>query len=301
MSEQYTKSLWNLLQLIFISPDEPRLRAGWRLLGQLAILMIAALVLGFPLVFLSLFFNITDLLMIEPLISLPAITFSVYLARRFLDRRSFVSLGLRMDRRALIDTLTGMGIAAVIMALIFAIEFIFGWLKIEGFVWNLQPASSFAPGLIFFFVLFLAVGFYEELLSRGYHLQNLEEGMNTPLAVFLSSAIFGVGHYGNPNATWFSVLGIIAAGYFLAYGYLRTRQLWLPIGLHIGWNIFEGPVFGFPVSGIVTDRLLHHQVNGPELITGGAFGPEAGLILLPAIALGVVLIYYYTQNRNKEE
>jgi membrane protease YdiL (CAAX protease family) len=92
------------------------------------------------------------------------------------------------------------------------------------------------------------------------------------------------------------VLGILGAGYFLAFGYLRTRHLWLPIGLHIGWNFFEGPVFSFPVSGLDTARLLNHTVSGPELITGGAFGPEAGLIVLPALVLGAVLIHLYAKR-----
>jgi len=103
---------------------------------------------------------------------------------------------------------------------------------------------------------------------------------------------------GNPNATWVSAAGIFFAGIYLAYGYIRTRQLWLPIGLHIGWNFFEGVVFGFPVSGLDIYALLRIKVSGPELWTGGAFGPEAGLIVLPSILLGVIFIYWFTRNRE---
>jgi hypothetical protein len=68
--------------------------------------------------------------------------------------------------------------------------------------------------------------------------------------------------------------------------------------LHIGWNFFEGPVFGFPVSGL-TDMpsLLIHTVSGPEIVTGGAFGPEAGLVIIPAMALGALAIFWYTRDR----
>ena len=86
--------------------------------------------------------------------------------------------------------------------------------------------------------------------------------------------------------------------YFLLMAYLRTGQLWLSIGLHIGWNFFEGVVFGFPVSGLDIYRLIRHQIQGPEIWTGGAFGPEAGLIVLPALVIGAVLIYLYTRNRT---
>ena len=111
--------------------------------------------------------------------------------------------------------------------------------------------------------------------------------------------VFGILHLGNPNATWISAAGIFLAGIFLAYGYTSTKQLWLPIGLHIGWNFFEGVVFGFPVSGLDMFTLTRITVSGPELVTGGAFGPEAGLILLPALALGFSLIYWYTKEKRE--
>jgi hypothetical protein len=113
--------------------------------------------------------------------------------------------------------------------------------------------------------------------------------------VVLSSAIFGVLHLGNPNSSWVSAVGILFAGLFLAFGYLTTKQLWLSIGLHIGWNFFEGVVFGFPVSGLDIYRLTRITVQGPELWTGGAFGPEAGLIVLPGMLLGGVLIFVYAR------
>jgi hypothetical protein len=117
--------------------------------------------------------------------------------------------------------------------------------------------------------------------------------------VLISSILFALGHLGNPHVAWNAILGLALSGAFLAYGYLRTRQLWLPIGLHIGWNFFEGSVFGFQVSGLENfPRLIVQTVHGPELFTGGAFGPEAGLVLLPGLALGVILIYTFTLHRQ---
>jgi membrane protease YdiL (CAAX protease family) len=83
-------------------------------------------------------------------------------------------------------------------------------------------------------------------------------------------------------------MGITFLALLHVYGYIRTRQLWLPIGLHAGWNIFQRSL-GFPVSGYELSGLLDINVSGPKLWTGGAFGPEAGLIILPICALGADL------------
>jgi hypothetical protein len=297
MTEAQTESR-SIIARIFLSPEEKRLRSGWRLLGFFLISGISFTIFGALASFIllrvlgsnagenSLFF----------ILQAVAITAAIYLSRRLLDRRSFASLGVRWDGQAVRDTLVGIGIAAVMMGLIFVVEAGMGWLQFDSA--PADPGSSAA--LLLWAGIFLLVGWYEELLSRGYLLQNLEDGLNTFWAVAISSALFGLAHLGNPNASLVSTIGILAAGVFLAYGYLRTRQLWLPIGLHIGWNFFEGPFFGFPVSGINTFRLLQHHAVGPEIITGGPFGPEAGLILLPGLALGTALIYWYTRARNPE-
>jgi membrane protease YdiL (CAAX protease family) len=152
---------------------------------------------------------------------------------------------------------------------------------------------------LLFFAIFVLVGWNEELLSRGYHLQTIASGLNLFWGVTISSAIFGLLHIFNPGATWISTIGIFLAGLFFAYGYLRTKQLWLPMGMHLGWNFFEGVVFGFPVSGLDIYPLARVQVHGPELWTGGSFGPEAGLIVLPSLVLGIILIYLYTLKRGE--
>jgi membrane protease YdiL (CAAX protease family) len=184
------------------------------------------------------------------------------------------------------------------MGLVLLLELLFGWTEFVGWAWQIDGPSKALSGLFSGLGAFILVGFSEEILSRGYHLQNLRDGLNLRWALFISSGIFAVLHAANPNSSWISTLGILLAGYFLAYGWLRTGQLWLSIGLHIGWNFFEGTVFGFPVSGLRSAGLIRHQVDGPELITGGAFGPEAGLIILPAMALGVLLIYLYTRSSS---
>jgi len=285
-----------LLKRVFISPQERRLRAGWRLLIQTALLIFFSIFFGLPVALLGWILPEFELsLAISQIVEVIAITLSVFLARRWLDRRSIVSLGLHLGQHVLRDILIGILMTFFIFGFTYIILSIAGWVHFEGFAWQNMSVSHIARELLWAFLLFTLVGWNEELLSRGYHLQTLASGLNLTWGVILSSAIFGLLHLGNPNATWASAAGIFFAGLFLAYAYIRTKQLWLSIGLHIGWNFFEGPIFGFPVSGLDTFRLMKITVSGPELWTGGAFGPEAGLVILPALALGAVLIYLYTR------
>ncbi len=285
----------SFISKVFVSSDEPRLRAGWRLLLQTLLLIIIAI----PVSFLARYIPINgDGFFFSQIVELIIFTSSIYIARRWLDKRSFVSLGFQVNKQALTDIFMGIAITFVLMGLIFLAEVMAGWLTFESFAWQTESATTVLTGVFSFFVIFIFVGYNEELLSRGYHLQTIASGTNMFWGILISSSVFGLAHLGNPNATWVSAVGILFAGIFLAYGFLRTGQLWLSIGLHIGWNFFEGVVFGFPVSGLDIYRLLRHQVQGPEIWTGGAFGPEAGLIVLPALLIGSALIYLYTRNRT---
>jgi len=293
-----------LLASIFLSPEERRLRAGWRLLLQtiLSVIIVAILSLLLTLIPPGSTTVATTVTVVSDLVLTLGITLSIFLARRFLDQRSIASLGLTFNRYTLPDLLFGIGAMGVVMGLIYLAETLLGWVRFEGFAWQTQPLSEvLLVTVLGMFWAFVLVGWREELLSRGYHLQNLADGLNLTWGVIISSGIFGLLHLANPNASWIAALGIFFAGLFLAFGFLRTRLLWLPIGLHIGWNFFEGPVFGFPVSGLNMPRLIQQVELGPDLWTGGPFGPEAGLILLPALLVGAGLIYLYTRGRSEQE
>jgi hypothetical protein len=293
------RSFW---KSIFLSPGEPRLRAAWRLAIQTILLLVLLVGLSIPVGLLALTLrggtSGTLYLTLSTAVELVAITGSVYLARRFLDRRSFASLGLKWDRRVFPDLLAGIAITFVMMGLIYLAMSLFGWTHFTGYAWHFDPLAVVLGQLLLYLLAFTLVGWQEELLSRGYHLQTLSSGTNLFWGVVISSAIFGVLHLGNPNATWVSAVGIFFAGLFLALGYLCTGRLWLSIGLHIGWNFFEGVVFGFPVSGIAIYPLLRITVSGPAMWTGGAFGPESGLIVLPALAVGALLVWLYSKWRG---
>jgi membrane protease YdiL (CAAX protease family) len=187
------------------------------------------------------------------------------------------------------------------LGLIYLFEWVFGWIEVESFAWQFEGGRNLILSILIMVLIFSLASWQEELLSRGYWLQNLSDGLNRSLGVLLSSAAFALGHVMNPNLSWQALLGLFLSGLFLAYGYLRTKQLWLPIGLHLGWNFFEGTVFGFPVSGQYFYQLIRQTVSGPDIITGGAFGPEAGLILIPALILGAAGVFWYTKDRQPNQ
>ncbi|HUI88126.1 MAG TPA: type II CAAX endopeptidase family protein [Anaerolineales bacterium] len=297
MTEAHPPQKRSFLAFLFLSPFEPRLRAGWRLSIQTLLLIILGMVAGALTLLLPVKSVIDSIFWLGEIAELFAVLGSVYLARRFLDKRSFGSLGLKIDKQAVLDILTGILITFTMMGAIFIAMQALGWVQFASFAWNSDPAFKVILQTVSFFTVFILVGFNEELLFRGYHLQTLTSGLNLFWGLVISSVIFGGLHLGNPNASWVSAAGIFFAGLFLAYGYIRTQQLWLSIGLHIGWNFFEGVVFGFPVSGLNIYPLMNIKVSGPVAWTGGAFGPEAGLIILPALVLGAILINLYTKSR----
>src|SRR3990172_3072175 len=165
-----------LLTRLFLSREERRLRAGWRLAGQFLLMVVFFLIMGVPLGLLMLVFPALPgeaILLASTLISFLAITASVYLARRFLDRRSFGSLGLGWNRQAAADLLYGVMVAGLMMGLVFLVEWAAGWLSFEGFAWQFESWPRVLVGCALIAFVFMLVGWHEELLIPGYLLQNL--------------------------------------------------------------------------------------------------------------------------------
>lgn len=157
-------------------------------------------------------------------------------------------------------------------------------------------------------VFFIGVAINEELAFRGYQLNNLSEGFAGGrvgprgaiiLAFLASSLLFGTAHASNANATVWSTLAVVLSGLLIALPYLVTGQLAIPIGLHLTWNLFQGPVFGFPVSGNPPSMHLYSiEVTGPALWTGGAFGAEAGVMALVWAVVGCGLTLAWIRWRR---
>ena len=126
----------------------------------------------------------------------------------------------------------------------------------------------------------------------------IDERWNTGVALLISALFFGWMHINNDNATWWSSLAIaIEAGLLLGAAYKWSGTLWVPIGIHWAWNYTQGNIFGLAVSGTnAGTTMLNTTVGGPEIITGGAFGPEASII---SVILGFLYTLIFLGNRYR--
>ena len=241
--------------------------------------------------------------------SLAGAMLSVWLAGRFLDKRAFSDFGFHLGAGWWLDLLFGIFLGGLLMSVIFFVELGLGWVGVVGVFETFGTGVSFLPSMLLPVVMYLCVGIYEETVFRGYQLKNGAEGLNYPalgppgavlVAWVLSSVFFGLLHANNPNASLISTLNIILAGLMLGFGYVLSGELAIPIGLHIAWNFFQGAVYGFPVSGFgpFGATFVATRPEGPDLWTGGPFGPEAGLLAPPAMLLGLLLIALWTRLRT---
>lgn len=132
----------------------------------------------------------------------------------------------------------------------------------------------------------LLTGVFEELLVRGVLFRIVEDSLGSYWALAVSAAFFGAAHLGNPHATLLAGAAItIEAGIMLAAAYMLTRHLWLPIGLHAGWNFTQGGIFGVAVSGTPPHGVLQSTLTGPVWLSGGEFGAESSVVAIVVCGL----------------
>jgi membrane protease YdiL (CAAX protease family) len=210
-----------------------------------------------------------------------------------LRKEPLSSVGLRLDARWARDLGWGTALGAGQIALA-----AFMLWSLGGVRFHLDPAHS-VRALASGFLMFLAVGFVEELLYRGFLFQRLRDGMGTWPTQVLLAVLFALAHWGNPGMEgmvriWATV-DIAVGAVVLGLAYLRTRSLALPVGIHLGWNWMQGPVLGFAVSGTSRHEGWFRPtfVGDPSWFSGGAFGLEASVfaVIVDLLLLGGLLAW----------
>ena len=309
---------------------EGELRSGWRVLIYLILFQILTILIGVIVAALGGVITGSNRLMIElilePLSNEPVtwqglavvmLNRSVLLVAalvasavcaRLLERRSFASVGYKLHDGWLKDFTLGNLLGALALALAVAIAFMAGAVSFGPR--DLTPQSVLLSAIILF-VIFLIAAAFEEVLLRGFIFQALlhnframlgERGVAVPIVI--TSVVFGVMHWRNPNATFFSVANTVLAGVWLGVAYLKTRSLWLATALHAAWNYVTVFLFGLPVSGITMYdemALTDGQSGLPLWVSGGDYGPEGGAAATLALILSTVVIIKWRACRASEE
>jgi membrane protease YdiL (CAAX protease family) len=295
----------NAIKAALWNGQERRLRSGWRILAQFILFILVWIVLGVVSAILGRGPGSRPVVIaLYPLLGIGLI----WLVARFVDRRNVTDYGFRLSRGWWASFHFGVVLGAGLMTGIFFTERMAGWISVS------RPSAAeggFHLGAVVSMSLLfnLTVALMEEFTFRGYQLRNLSEGLvgrrvgpRTAIvaALLISSAEFGLLHGLNPNANVLSTTNIILAGALLALPYVLTGELALSMGLHLSWNFFQGAVYGFPVSGTEPGAsLLKLEQAGPDLWTGGKFGPEAGLLAIVATIVGGILILAWVKFRDR--
>ena len=225
---------------------------------------------------------------IVPVLALGGVLLASYVSTRWLNRKPFAAVGLWLHPRAASEVLLGILLGFLMMAFIFVALLATGNISIE--IRSID-AGDLLVILLSSGVTFAAAAMLEEVVFRGYPFQTLIQGITLLPAVILMAVLFSLAHLANPNTTIFGIVNIGLAAIWLSFAYLKTKGLWLPFGLHFGWNFSQTTVFAFPTSGIefAEYKLFGTVVTGPEWLTGGAFGPEGGA--LATVTLIVCTVY----------
>src|ERR1051325_2758796 len=281
---------------IFIN-EFGRLRSGWRALifvaAFIALIFLITSVLRVIFIFIGPSGSSTAAQFIAELIFRVGLLASAlgagYFCARYLEGLPWRSLGLTFHSGWLRDLVLGfaIGFASLVVAV---------GIAGKGFRFSLSNTgwSSIVRSMIGSGVLLFAAAVAEEAMFRGYGLQTLSRAKLAWLGVLLTSVPFGLVHLTNPNVVrGVTFANTALAGIWLAAAYLRTRSLWLPIGVHWAWNWALGWFFGLPISGIqlVSNPLLEAQDNGPKWLTGGSYGIEGGVACTIALILFTAFLW----------
>ncbi len=196
------------------------------------------------------------------------------LAMAIFESRRLTDLGLRWRDGAGRNLLTGIALGAGGASLLIAPSVLLG---LAHFEW-LRDAEVSWRGVLFTLALLFCGAAGEELAFRGFPLQILMRGYGAWASILGMGALFGAMHSLNPGATALSTVNTAGFGVLFGAALLRTHDLWLPIGIHFGWNAAL-PFFGVALSGFTIKVAGYRLVwKAGVLWSGGNYGPEASLL-----------------------
>jgi membrane protease YdiL (CAAX protease family) len=240
-------------------------------------------------------FSIQDL---DSFSNLPAMTIIQYfdligifillwLFMKYIDKEPFMNMGFEIKGKRN-DIILGMTLGLFMMAVGYLV---LSWLgEIQFLKINYELSS-----IIWLFILFIGVSILEETFVRGYVLKNLLKSFNPIISLVISSGIFSLLHFLNPNVNYLALTELFIGGIALGISYVYTRNLWFPFAFHLSWNFFQ-VIFGFNVSGMDTYSLIEFEIFEPNSLNGGDFGFEGSYL---SIVFTLIIIYFLNNYYKK--
>lgn len=202
---------------------------------------------------------------------------------KVMNRKTTEDMGLTPVKRDYKDLLIGLLLGAASITLIIGINYIMGDTRFN----EVHITWDLLLGLI----LFISVGFVEEILVRGCFQHIIYYRHGIAWAIIIPALIFSVMHFLNPNISYIAALNIALVGVVFGIMTYKSGNLWMAIGYHITWNYFQGNIFNIEVSGSAYGRGLIKSIRVEDnLLNGGAFGIEGGLIC--TLLLIITIIYF---------
>jgi uncharacterized protein len=214
------------------------------------------------------------------------------LAWKITTKRKLAAMGFPPIRSNYKELIAGLLFGILSISVVFVAILLSGQAEVA--TWK----PHFAVSQLVYLAMFIMVGFAEELLSRGYMMSVLRQTKSIAAIMIIPNVIFALLHSSNSGIGIVPYINLTLVGVLFSYMYLKSGNIWMPIGYHITWNYFQGNVFGFKVSGTEVEGILSTSYTKDNLLNGGAFGPEGGLFVTAVILIGFAVVHQYYKNKN---
>ncbi|MFV8044376.1 CPBP family intramembrane glutamic endopeptidase [Streptococcus pluranimalium] len=217
---------------------------------------------------------------------------------KWMEKRPLVTLGFYRDKW-LKEIFLGFGVGALQFTLSLLLICLLGGSRFKSADFSFETIL-FVLSLVPFWLI---QGGTEELLTRGWLLQIINSRLATPIAISISSLVFGLMHLGNEHVTFLSILDIILSGIVMALYMIYRDNIWGVIGLHGAWNFVQGNIYGIEVSGGDSGKSILKFINNPQTpdwLSGGSFGTEGSLITCLVEVCFMLGILYLIKRQQRQ-
>ena len=238
-----------------------------------------------------LFFSIAIILQ-----NLALIASSMIIWKAF-EKKRITFMGLTNLKEGYKELGVGLLLGAVTITIVGVVLLLIGEVRLVNSLSKPNISYELFSGLI----AFIAVGFGEEIFGRAYCMSVLKQARNKYIILGVSAVIFAAMHLGNSGISLLALINLFLVGILFGYMFMKSGNVWMPIGFHITWNYFQGYVLGFQVSG--NDVMGIYQLDniGNSFFNGGTFGPEGGIIVTVILIITFIIVGVYYKDKNIDD